>query len=333
MRWAASAALAMLLGPVALPTCAGADDAASAYQPESRSSGAIRCWGSTQMEDLLRRWQTGFVLSHPQIRFENHMYGAASAIGGLYARAADLVLSREIWSEESQAYAQVKGHAPMVFEVATGSFDVPTKSDALGIFVAVGNPLGHLTLAQLAAVFTGSAAKVWGDLGLTGTWASRPIHNYANLYDNAGMRLFRDLVNAGAPDWNWETKAFGNLPAVGGGRTDAGQRILDALAADPDGIAISNPHYASAAVKSLAIGRGADGPFFPLTRETVRDRNYPLTRGVFLYVDRLDARLTEFLQYVLSTAGRADVEREGDYLPLPDFIMARERARLRQVPR
>ena len=331
MRWAASAALATLLSPIAHPTCAD-DDAAPAYQAESRSSGVIRCWGSAQMEDLLRLWQTGFARSDPQVRFENHMYGAASAIGGLYGGAADLVLSREIWSEEAQAYAQVTGHAPLVFEVATGSFDVPTKSNALGIFVAARNPLGHLTLAQLAAVFTGATAKVWSDLGLTGTWASRPIHRYAYLYGNAGMRLFRDLVNAGAPDWDWETKAFGNLPAAGSGRVDGGQRILDALVADPDGIAISNPHYANVAVKSLAIGRSADGPFVPLSRETVRDRSYPLTRGVFLYVDRLDARLTGFLQYVLSTEGRADVQREGDYLPLPDFIMARERTKLRQLP-
>jgi phosphate transport system substrate-binding protein len=333
MTWAASAALAMLLGPIALPTCAGADDVASAYHAESSNSGAIRCWGSAQMEDLLKLWQISFARSHPQVRFENHMYGAASAIGGLYAGAADVVLSREIWPEESQAYAQVKGHAPLVFEVATGSFDVPTKSDALGIFVAARNPLGHLTLAQLAAVFTGSAAKVWGDLGLTGRWASLPIHRYAYLYDNAGMRLFRGLVSAGAPDWNWETKAFGNLPVAGGRRVDAGQRILDALAADPDGIAISNPHYATVAVKSVAIGRSADGPFIPLTRETVRDRSYPLTRGVFLYVDRLDARLIGFLQYVLSTEGRADVAREGDYLPLTDFLIARERAKLRQESR
>jgi phosphate transport system substrate-binding protein len=285
------------------------------------------------MEGLLKRWEVGFAQFHSGARFENHMYGAASAIGGLYAGAADLVLSREIWPEESQAFAQVKGHAPLVFEVATGSFDVPTKSDALGIFVAARNPLGHLTLAQLATVFSGGAVKVWGDLGLTGAWASRPIHRYAYLYDNAGMRLFRDLVNAGAPEWNWETKALGNVAAAGGGRVDAGQRILDALAADPDGIAISNPHYATAAVNSLAIGRNADGPFMPLNRETVRDRSYPLTRGVFLYVDRLDARLTEFLRYVLSAEGRADVEREGDYLPLPDLIVTREGAKLRQAPR
>jgi phosphate transport system substrate-binding protein len=285
------------------------------------------------MEGLLKLWQAGFARFHPGVRFENHMYGAVSAIGGLYAGAADLALSREIWPEESQAFAQVKGHEPLSFEVATGSFDVPTKSDALGIFVAAKSPLERLTLAQLAAVFAGSSIKVWGDLGLAGEWASRPVHRYAYLYDNAGLRLFRDLVNGGAPEWNFETKAFGNLNSTGAGRIDAGQRILDALAADPDGIAISNPHYATDAVKSVALGRSADGPFVALNRETVQNRSHPLTRGVFLFADRLDARIIEFLSYVLSREGRADVEREGDYLPLPDSIMARERARVQNKPR
>jgi phosphate transport system substrate-binding protein len=316
VKWAAIAALGTLLGP-----------AAPSYRAQPRESGVIRCWGSAQMEGLLKLWQAGFARSHPQVRFENHMYGAVSAMGGLYAGAADLLLSREIWPEEAQAYAQVKGHAPLVFEVATGSFDVPTKSDALGVFVAANNPVDHLSLDQLAQVFTG-AAKVWGDLGLSGEWAARPIHRYAYLYDNAGMRLFRGLVNRGAPDWNWETTMFGNLENAGR-RVDAGQRILEALAGDPDGIAISNPHYASGPVKSLGIGRTGAGPFIPLTRETVRDRSYPLTRGVFLYADRLDARLAEFVQYVLSAEGRDDAAREGDYLPLPDAILRRERAKIR----
>lgn len=328
MRSAALAALATLLGPVAPPTCVGADNAAPAYQPQSRVTGVIRCWGSAQMESLLKLWEAGFTRFHPAVRFENRMYGAVSAIGGLYAGAADLALSREIWPEEAQAFAQVKGHSPLVFEVATGSFDVPTKSDALGVFVAADNPIEHLSLVQLADVFTRSAAKVWGDLGLSGDRALRPIHRYAYWYDNAGMRLFRELVTAGGPEWNWETKAFGNLATAGGGRVDAGQRILDGLAADPDGIAISNPHYAGSAVKSIAIGRTAGGPFVPLNLETVRDRSYPLTRGVFLFADKIETRLAEFLRYVLSRQGRDDVAREGDYLPLLDGILQRERAKV-----
>ncbi|HKE24629.1 MAG TPA: substrate-binding domain-containing protein [Bryobacteraceae bacterium] len=314
---------------VLVTLCAAAEDGVPAYQPQSPVSGVLGCWGSTQMGGLLKLWQAGFQHFHPGVRFENHMYGAVSAVAGLYTGVADLALSREIWPEESQAYEQVKGHAPVVFEVATGSFDIPTKSDALGIFVAAPNPIEHLTLAQLASIFTAPRIARWGDLGLSGTWAARPIHRYAYLYNNAGLRLFRDLLNAGSPEWNWETKGFGNEAKPGGGRIDAGRQILDALAADEDGIAISNPHYADRAVKCLAIGREASGPFVALTRESAADRSYPLTRGVFLFADRVDARIAEFLRYILSREGRAGVLREGDYLPLPDSLLLRERSKIR----
>ena len=307
---------------------AAAEDAPE-YRPRTRISGTLRAWGSAQMEDLLKLWETGFQRFHPAARFENHTYGAVSALGGLYAGGADFALNREIWPNEAMAFEQAVGHAPLIYEVATGSFDVPTKSDALGVFVSASNPLSQLSLAQLAAIFTSGSARTWGDLGLTGDWAPRPVHAYAYLYDNAGLRLFRDLVAGGSPRWNWDVKEFDNLTLTSGGRLDAGQRILDALAADPAGIAISNPHYASAEVKALAIGRSAAGPFVPLTRETVAARTYPLTRGVFFFAVKLDDRLTEFLRYILSREGSRDVVREGCYSPLPVALLRDQLARLR----
>ena len=43
------------------------------------------------------------------IRFENHLYGAVSAIAGLYTGVADLAVRREIWPMESLAFQQVCG--------------------------------------------------------------------------------------------------------------------------------------------------------------------------------------------------------------------------------
>jgi phosphate transport system substrate-binding protein len=284
----------------------------------------VSCWGSAQMVQLMENWQHGFQRFQPAVRFDNNMKGAASAIAGLYTGVADLALSREIWPIESLAFEQVLGHKPPVFEVATGSYDVPTKSDALGIFVSAKNPISGLTLEQLDFVFGSKHARFWGELGLKDEWSERPIHLYVYPLDNAGALLFRSTVLRRTGRWSEALTEFANLEKPGGGRVDAGQRILDALSGDPYGIAISNPHYAGPSVKALRLARSTAGPYVELTKENVASREYPLTRGVFLFADRLDSRISEFVRYVLSRQGREDIIREGDYLPLPDAVALRE---------
>ena len=113
-------------------------------------------------------------------------------------------------------------------------------------------------------------------------------------------------------------QGFGNQALPDGKRIDAGQLILDALARDPWGIAISNIHYAGPAIRPVAI----DG-IIP-SRATTQDRSYPLTRSVYLFVNRIDPRVKDFVAYVLSNLGQRDVEREGAYLPLPTKVLVEQ---------
>jgi phosphate transport system substrate-binding protein len=289
------------------------------------------------MAELATLWQRGFSRFQPGVRFENHLYGAASAIGGLYTGVADLVVSREIWPIETLAFEQVLGYKPTAVEVATGSFDVPTKSDSLDIFVQQDNPIAGLTLSQLKTVF-GAAGKLptWGDLGLTGEWADHPIQAYGYKLDNAGMLLFSDLVLDGSVHWSANLTGFGNATMAGGRRLDAGVRILEALSKDRYGMAIANVHYLRPGVKVLPIARAGSGYVMP-TRETVRSRAYPLTRQVYIFLNhnpehRMDIATQEFLRYVLSREGQQDVAEEGAYLPLPVALAWKELSKLNGQP-
>ena len=307
-------------GFCALSCCAAGSD----YRPEARVNGTLRVWGSAQMFGLVERWERGFARYHPDVRFENHLYGAVSAIAGLYTGVAELVVSREIWPIELLAFQQVRGYSPVSFDVATGSFDVPTKSSSLDIFVHRDNPVAQLGFTQLAGIFGASGAvRTWGDLGLTGAWRDRPLHLYGYRPDNAGSQLFASLVFGRNSLWNCRYQGFENATTTSGKRIDAGQQALDALTRDPLGIALSNIHYATKQVKAVAIARADSGPWILPSRESVRSRTYPLTREVYIFVDRtpnapLNARCREFVKYVLSRNGQADVADEGDYLPLAD---------------
>jgi phosphate transport system substrate-binding protein len=289
------------------------------------------------MANLIERWQKGFHQTQPGVQFENHMLGALSAIGGLYTGVADLALSREIWPTETMAFEQVLGYKPTAIQVATGSFDVPTKSDSLEIFVHKDNPISKLTLSRLAAIFSAEyspgirSIRLWGDLGLKGDWSDKPIHGYAYQLDNAGSRFFRDVVLNGSQSWNCNIQGFANGQAADGSRLDAGRLILEALSKDRYGIAMSNLHYARPDVRALSLAVQDAGPFVAPTKESIQDRTYPLTRAVYVFLNRgpnrpLGATLREFMTYILSADGQRDVISEGGYIPLPAKILAEQLA-------
>jgi phosphate transport system substrate-binding protein len=297
---------------------AAAGAGAAPYVPVTRVQGTIRVWGSAQMAGLIEGWERGFARFHPGVKFENHLYGAVSAIAGLYTGVADIAVSREIWPVETLAFEQVLGYKPTSFAVATGSFDVPTKSSSLDILVHRDNPLTRLTLSQLAAIFGAAGSlRTWGDLGVRGALSGQPVHTYGYKPENAGAQLFASLIFGGSTQWNCGYRGFENQGGV-----DAGQQIVDALAQDPLGIAIANVHYARPAVRAVAIARAASAVAVLPSRESVQDRSYPLTRQVYIFLNRdprkaADPRCSEFVRYVLSREGQMDVSAEGAYLPLP----------------
>ena len=82
------------------------------------------------------------------------------------------------------------------------------------------------------------------------------------------------------------------------------------------------PHAAGIPeVKVLALAQREGAAYVMPTLETIRDRTYPLTRSVFMYVNRAPGKALapsqrEFLRYVLSREGQEAVARNGNYIPL-----------------
>jgi phosphate transport system substrate-binding protein len=224
--------------------------------------------------------------------------------------------------------------------VVTGSFDVRNRDYALVVFVHRGNPIRGLTLAQLRAVFTvpdgpdAHAARTWGDLGLTGSWADRPIHRYGLPLSRGFARFFEQRVFGGAELWQPSLREFADLPGSKGGDTDGGQRMLDAMAGDPDSIGYAGLLYRNPEVRPVALAERAGEPYVVPTRDSVMDHSYPLTRLVTMFCNRppgkaVDPKLREFLRYVLSRQGQQAVLREGGgYLPLLAPAAARELEKL-----
>ena len=316
------------------------------YAPAQKISGTIRVWGHGSfkrpfMRRLLALWEEGFRRWHPEITVEHDLYGTSSAIPALFTGVGDLaLLGEEILAEAEDTFFRATGRAPLGIDVATGSVDVRNFDYAQMFYVHRDNPLARLTLAQLDAVFGAEHRRgapknfrTWGDLGLTGEWAARPVNLYGwRIDDSFGIYLETHLLN-GSHRWNNALREFAHVNRPDGTIYDHGQQILDALAADKFGLAVSNVRYASPLVKPLAIGARDGGPFVAVTKRTLIAQEYPLTRLIPIYLDRVpgrpvEPRLKEFLLYILSREGQADVARDGGYLPLSPAAASAQRKKL-----
>ncbi|MDB5906432.1 MAG: phosphate transporter substrate-binding protein [Massilia sp.] len=315
------------------------------YKPEGKMSGTIRQWGSNYIADSMlgKYLEDGFRKYHPQVKFEDKLKSTFIAMAGLYTHQADLApMGRKPTWDELQAYQRVFDTLPLEIAMATGSYNVAGWTFALNAFVHKDNPIGKLTLAQLDGIFgaqrdggwvdnrwdPGAARgpekniRTWGQLGLTGEWADKPIHVYAYNLNYHFPRDFAENVMGGGYRWNEQLKEFSNqaLPD-GSALISAGKLLVGEVSKDPYGITYTGILYRTPGVKPLALATSAAGPYVSATLETVQDRSYPLSRLVYYYLNRapgkkVDPLQREFLRYVLSREGQEAVQRDGKYLPL-----------------
>jgi phosphate transport system substrate-binding protein len=223
----------------------------------------------------------------------------------------------------------VASAAPMRrVQVSMGTFDTVRHIQAIGVYVHPDNPLRGLTLEQLDAVYSverrrGAAAGIttWGQLGLGGDWANRPIQVYGRRHDNVVSRYFREVVQHGGA-----FRAEYREPGEG-----ASADVIAAVAADRFGIGFCGFAYQTTGIKRLALA-GADGVLVEPTPAAVASGRYPLIRPLLLHLPlaegaALDPAVRAFVRFALSREGQALVSAD-NYFPLPAAIAQAERAKL-----
>jgi phosphate transport system substrate-binding protein len=312
------------------------------YQPQRRVDGTIRLWGHGSakrnfMGQLVQHWLDLFAKYQPGIAIDYRMYGTASAVGALVTGRGDLaILGEEISPEALRLFRHARGYEPKILQIATGSVDVNYFDYAHMIFVNRDNPIEQLGVDQLDAIFGAEHlrgprnVRSWGELGLGGTWAGRHIQPYGWKVDEDFALFFREAVLGGSHRWNNDIREYVHVTRPDSTQYDHGQQILDALARDPEGIAISNVRYAVPAVKALRLSAGAGRPYVDASPANLIAQTYPLVRIIPAVVDQatgtpLQPAVREFLRFILSREGQRALLESSGYLPLsPDVIRAQQ---------
>jgi len=313
------------------------------YKPERILGGVIRQIGSNYFEDgnLNQLWEKGFLKYHPGIKFQKELKTALAAIPALSFGMADLAPSRHITNDEALFFQRYKSRHPVEISAVTGSLNVPGWSYAIAILVHKDNPLAKLSAEQLDGIFGAERdgafvgttwhteyargpeknIRTWGQLGLAGEWADKPINVYGyNLRYHIPL-TFSDRVMFGAAKWNERVREYTNYKNPDGTTELEAKQVADAVSADRYGIGYSSVAFLSPRSKALAVAARGSGDYVELNLETLRARRYPLYDEVYFYFDReagqpVDARVKEFLCFVLSREGQDAVQHNAKYLPL-----------------
>lgn len=319
------------------------DPAIPAYRPGPTVVGDLRAWGYVSFRETMEAWAKRFQQHYPGIRFSTSLFpGTSPANAAILTGVAELGLfGREIRPLEIVSFTRVYPYEQMGFRVAGGAYDTPDKTPAIGVYVHRDNPLRNLSLPQLDALYSsdrlrGASAPItrWGQLGLTGDWADKPITIYGipRIFGTAEFIRIRAFRGGG---WAGSVRLPPGAPtalAVNAGEVFF-TAMIKALEADKYAIGFLVGHHATPGVKPLALAERDDGPYFEYTRENVLRRDYPLSRVVYIHVNKdpskpWDPKVREFLSFVLSREGQHCVADAGVFTPLPEAILEQERAKL-----
>jgi len=289
------------------------DAAIAAYQRTSGVTGNLNSIGSDTLNNLMTLWAEGFKAVYPNVNIQIEGKGSSTAPPSLIEGTAQLgPMSREMKATEIDAFEKKFGYKPTAFKVAV---------DSLAIFVHKDNPLKGLTMQQVDGIFSstlkrgGKGLEKWGDLALSGEWASKSFSLYGRNSASGTYGYFKEhALDKG--DFKTGVKEQPGSSAV-----------VQGIASDLAGIGYSGIGYKTASVKAVPLAEKGE-KFVEPTYENCLSGDYPMARFLVVYVNKkpgapLDKLTSEFLKFVQAKEGQEIVIKDG-YFPLPKTVVDEE---------
>jgi phosphate transport system substrate-binding protein len=295
------------------------DPGLDSYKAVSGVSGNLSSVGSDTLNNLMTLWAESFSKFYPNVKIQIEGKGSSTAPPALIAGTAQLgPMSRPMRGTEIDQFEKKFGYKPT---------PVRTAVDALAVFVNKDNPIKCLTMEQVDAIYSKSRrfgykedVKTWGQLGLTGDWADRPISLYGRNSASGTYGFFKEhaLKNG---DYKDEVK-----------EQPGSASVVQGVTVDRYGIGYSGIGYATAGVRGVPLAEQDGAACITATAENAYAGTYPLARFLYVYINKppgkaLDPLTQEFVKFIVSKEGQEVVVKDG-YFPIPASIAKEELAKL-----
>ncbi len=277
------------LGLAFASSCAGGGGGgAGAPRPAS----VITNIGSDTMVNLALAWAEAYADVSPATRISVTGGGSGTGIGSLVNGTADIAnASRQMKREEMEA-ARARGVDPEEVIVAR---------DAIAVVIHPGNPVRQLTLQELSDIFSGKITN-WRQVG----GEDRPIIRVSREV-NSGTHVYflEEVIRLGQ-------KKNRTLFAQDTLLLPSSEGITMEVSQNPNAIGYDGLGYVTEAVKMVAVGRTADGPFVLPSVASVLDKSYPVSRDLYMYTRRGPAPdVRAYLEWIHGDAAQKIVEALG----------------------
>ncbi|CAD5375917.1 Phosphate-binding protein PstS [Pseudomonas sp. OF001] len=305
------AAMTFVAAGVATASAVAAiDPALPTYEKTTGVSGNLSSVGSDSLANLMTLWAEEYKKNYPNVNIQIQAAGSSTAPPALTEGTANMgPMSRPMKDNEIQAFEEKYGYKPTA---------VPVAIDALAVFVHKDNPIKSLDIAQVDAIFSSTRLcggdkdiKTWGDLGLTGEWAAKPIQLFGRNSVSGTYGYFKE-----------EALCKGDFKANVNEQPGSAS-VVQSISSTLNAIGYSGIGYKTSSVKAVPLSKKG-GEAFEANEANALAGKFPLARYFYVYVNKapnkplspLDA---EFIKLVLSKQGQEVVVKDG-YIPLPSKI-------------
>jgi len=304
----AAAALSVVAGTALAGAQAIRVDAGlPSYQKVSGVSGNLNSVGSDTMNNMMTLWAETFRKMYPNVKVQVEGKGSSTAPPALISGTSQFgPMSRQMRATEIDQFEAKYGFKPT---------ELKSAYDALAVYVNKDNPIEKMTLAQAEAAFSKSRKRgykedirTWGQLGLTGDWANRPISLYGRNSASGTYGFFKEHTLKNGDYKNSVKEQPGSASVVQG------------VTEDRFGIGYSGIGYKTSGVKAVPLAETDKGPFSDGSYADVQSGKYPLWRFLYIYINKapgkpLDPLVAEFVKLIYSKEGQEVVVKDG-YMPL-----------------
>ncbi|MFQ5673700.1 MAG: PstS family phosphate ABC transporter substrate-binding protein [Nitrospinales bacterium] len=290
------------------------DPGLPSYSKAGGVSGTLSSVGSDTLNNLMTLWTEKFKEFYPNVNTQVEGKGSSTAPPALISATAQLgPMSRAMKNKEIDKFEKKFGYKPTPVRVAV---------DALAVFINKDNPIKGMSFDQIDAVFSKNRRRgykkditTWGQLGLTGDWANRPISVYGRNSASGTYGYFKKLVLKKG-DYKDQVK-----------EQPGSASVVQSVTVDRYSIGYSGIGYKTAGVRAVPLSVTGKN-YIEANAENALAGEYPLARFLYIYVNKapgkpLDPLTLEFLKLVLSRQGQEVVVKDG-YFPLAAAIVRQD---------